>query len=250
MLLVVRTVCGLTGLISVSLQAQTAVGFRSGFTEGTGIPPRGAVELDYGSSVTSAGDTRTYAVGELTAHIPLAQRAGLRLHLNSYTWIASPGATATGREDLGIGSALTLRETRAWRPMVALLTRLDAPSGSLPNRAREWRPAARFALAWQLPAGVALASNIGVALPSDHGTRFTQRYGSVWLARSVSRRVGSFGEVVAFDRASRSTASIYVLRGGISVLVSDALHVDLHASTQHGGAGPRRTMGVGLKERF
>jgi hypothetical protein len=189
-------------------------------------------------------------LGRSRSSVPLAKRVGLRLHLNSYTWIASPGATATGREDLGIGTATVLRESRAWRPMVALLTRLDAPSGTLPSRARAWRPAARLALAWQLPAGVALASNIGLALPSDQGARFSQRYGSLWLARSLSRRVGSFTEVVAFDRESRSAASTVLLRGGITVLASHRLHVDLHASTQRGGAGPRRTVGVGLKERF
>jgi hypothetical protein len=181
------------------------------------------------------------AVGE-TRRVATASEL---LHLDRVT-----RRDATGREDLGIGTATVLRESRAWRPMVALLTRLDAPSGTLPSRARAWRPAARLALAWQLPAGVALASNIGLALPSDQGARFSQRYGSLWLARSLSRRVGSFTEVVAFDRESRSAASTVLLRGGITVLASHRLHVDLHASTQRGGAGPRRTVGVGLKKRF
>lgn len=240
----------LVGVGPAPVQAQGNVGFRSGFTEGTGIPPRGAVDLDAGSSVTAVGSTRTFAAGELTAHIPLATRFGLRVHLNSYTWVASRGAVTTGREDVGFGTATTLRDTRGWRPMIALLTRMDAPTSNLTNRVHEWRPLAKFALAWQLPAGFALASNLGVAHLSDHGTRFTQTFGSAWVARRFSPRIGSFSEIVAADREQRFGRPTYVLRSGVTLLATRAVHIDVHASTQLGASSPRRTFGVGLKERF
>ncbi|GAB1343451.1 transporter [Gemmatimonas sp.] len=240
----------MSGTVSTVAHAQSPVGFRSGFTEGTGIPPRGSIEADYGSSVTRSGDTRTLTAGEVTVHIPLARQFGVRVHLNSYNWTTSPAGTVEGREDIGFGTATAFRAARDWHPMVALLTRLDTPSGSLAGRAHALRPAAKIVLAWQLPAGVTLASNLGVARPGDHGTRFTQRFGSVWIARGFTPRIGSFSEVVLTDRERSAGPSTTVLRGGLTLRASHTVHVDLHASTQLGGAQPRRTLGLGVKERF
>jgi hypothetical protein len=120
--------------------AQGSVGFRSGFTEGNGIPPRGRVDVDYGGSAIDAGRMRAYTAGEVVAHIPLSRRAGLRLHVNSYAWVTTPQARATGREDIGVGSAFIVRSNAGWRPATALLTRIDLPSGSLPGVGNGWRP--------------------------------------------------------------------------------------------------------------
>jgi hypothetical protein len=237
-------------MVAKPSHAQGGVGFRSGFTEGNGIPPRGAVELDYGSSVAQAGSTHSYTAGELVAHIPLSRRAGLRLHLNSYSWISSPQSQAAGREDMGFGTALIMSTNAGWRPDAALLTRVDVPSGSLPGQGNAWRPAAKAALAWRLPVGLTLASNLGLASQRANGNRFSQRFGSLWLGRSVTTRVGSFAEIFAFDRESNAGPSTRYVRGGVTLRASRDVHFDLHASTQLGAAAPRRSLGVGLKQRM
>lgn len=230
--------------------AQDAVGFRSGFTEGNGIPPRGRVELDYGTSVTDAAGSRGFTAGEVTAHVPLTRRFGMRLHFNSYTRIKTPQATVAGREDMGIGTAFKVRANVGWWPATALLTRIDVPSGSLPGQGNAWRPTAKVALAWQLPAGVTLASNIGVAVPGSHGSRFTQHFGSLWLGRGITERVGSFAEVFAFDREARTGPSTRHVRGGLTVLVTNSFHVDVNASALLGSAASRRSFGIGVKHRL
>jgi hypothetical protein len=226
------------------------VGFRSGFTEGNGIPPRRRVELDYGTSVTDAAGTRGFTAGEVTAHVPLTLRFGFRLHFNSYTWTKTPTATVAGREDMGIGTALKVRANVGWRPATALLTRIDMPSGSLPGQGNAWRPTAKVALAWQLPAGVTLASNIGVAVPGSQGSRFTQHFGSLWLGRHITERFGSFAEVFAFDKEARTGPSTRYARGGLTMLVTNTLHLDVNASTQLGNPTSRRSFGIGVKHRL
>ena len=230
--------------------AQSPVGFRSGFTEGNGIAPRGRVDVDYGSSVSTAGDTRSVTAGEVVAHVPLSGRFGLRLHFNSYAWVRTPQAQVAGREDMGIGTALNVRPNVGWRPATALLTRLDVRSGSLPGEASPWRPTVKVALGWRLPAGVTLASNIGLAALDTRGDRYTQHFGSLWLGRTITGRVGSFAEAFAFSREARSGPSTRYVRGGVTVLVTNRMHLDVNASTQLGSAGERRTLGIGMKHRM
>ncbi|AMW05591.1 hypothetical protein GEMMAAP_13790 [Gemmatimonas phototrophica] len=232
------------------VSAQGVVGFRSGFTEGNGIPPRSRVDLDYGSSATNAAGTWGFTAGEVTAHVPMTRRFGMRLHFNSYTWVRTPQATVAGREDMGIGTALRVRDNVGWRPATALLTRVDMPSGSLPGQGNAWRPTVKAALAWQLPAGVSLASNLGLAVPGSQGARFTQAFGSLWFGRNVKGPVGSFAEVFAFDREARSGPATRHVRGGLTVLVTNSFHLDLNASTQFGTPAPRRSFGLGVKHRL
>ena len=235
---------------SQNAAAQGTVGFRSGFTEGNGVPPRGRVDVDYGTSALDAGSMRQYTAGEVTAHVPVTQRFGVRLHLNSYAWIDTPQDDAAGREDMGVGTSFILRPNAGWRPATAVLTRLDVPSGSLPGRANTWRPTAKVALAWRIPAGVTVASNIGLSSLAANDRRYTQRFGSLWLGRNVTRRLGSFAEVFAFDREAPSGPSTRFMRGGVTVLLTNAIHLDVNASTQIGAAVPRRAVGIGVKHRM
>jgi hypothetical protein len=230
--------------------AQSPVGFRSGFTEGNGIPPRGRVDVDYGSSVSAAGAARSVTAGEVVAHVPLSRRLGLRLHFNSYAWVRTPQAQVAGREDMGIGTALNVRPNVGWRPATALLTRMDVRSGSLPGEASAWRPTVKVALGWRLPTGVTLTSNIGLAALNTRGERSTQHFGSLWLGRTITGRVGSFAEAFAFSREARSGPSTRYVRGGVTVLVTNRMHLDVNASTQLGSAGERRTLGIGMKHRM
>jgi hypothetical protein len=208
------------------------------------------VDLDYGSSATNAAGIWGFTAGEVTAHVPMTRRFGVRLHFNSYTWVKTPQATVAGREDMGIGTALALRDNVGWRPATALLTRVDVPSGSLPGQGNAWRPTVKAALAWRLPAGIGLASNLGVAVPGTHGARFTQTFGSLWLGRTIKGPVGSFAELFAFDREARTGPSTRYARGGLTVLVTNSFHLDLNASTQFGTSTPRRSFGVGVKHRL
>jgi Putative MetA-pathway of phenol degradation len=236
--------------MSDAAAAQGAVGFRSGFTEGNGIPPRGKMDVDYGSSVANIGGARSYTAGEVVAHVPLSRRFGLRLHLNSYAWVNTGTTQFSGREDMGVGAAFALRASNGWRPAAALLTRVDLPNGSLSRRGPVSRPTLKAALAWRLPMGVAMASNIGLASLYAADDHYTQRFGSLWLGRQITRRVGGFTEVFAFDREAPSGPSTRYARAGITVLVTNAIHLDVNASTQLGGASPRRTLGLGAKHRM
>ena len=234
----------------VTAGAQGTVGFRSGFTEGNGIPPRGRVDLDYGGSAIDAGSMRAYTAGEVVAHIPLSRRVGVRLHLNSYAWVTTPQARSDGREDMGVGTSFIVRSNAGWRPATALLTRIDMPNGSLPGLGNAWRPTAKVVLGWRLPAGVSLASNLGLASLDAQGTRLRQQFGSLWLGRNITRRLGSFAEAFAFDREARSGPATRYMRGGVTVLITNTVHLDVNASTQLGGAAPRRTLGIGVKHRL
>jgi hypothetical protein len=208
------------------------------------------VDVDYGASIMTAGATRGVSAGEVTAHVPITRRVGVRFHLNSYEWVRTPQATITGRDDMGIGGAVLLRDIDGWRPSAALLVRVDVPSGSLPGRGNAWRPSAKAALQWRLPAGLSVASNIGVAMSGAADARDTQRFGSLWLGRALTSRVGSFTEMFAFDHDALKGPSTRSVRAGVTILVTNSLHLDVNASTQLGASTARRTLGLGVKHRL
>jgi hypothetical protein len=218
------------------------IGFRSGFTEGAVTTRPGTLTVDAGASARWAGGTRTYRAGEFNLRVPAARWVEARLYLNSYAWRRSGIEPAAGREDVSVAVAATLLTHRGLRPVSALIIRLDAPTGSLPDRSRSWRPSARLSLGWELPGRVALHGNLGVA---DDG----RAAASAWVSRRVAGPLGAYIEAYGWTRERAGGPSTAYLHGAITCLVRSWMHVDLHAGLGSAAAGSPRWIGIGVRQR-
>jgi hypothetical protein len=225
------------------------IGFRSGLTEGAVTTRPGTLTVDAGSSVRSAGPTTTWRVGELNIRAPLSGRLEARLYANAYAWRRSPAGVASGREDLALAMAAMLVGYRGWRPVTTVIVRLETPTGSLPGRGRAWRPGARLVMGWELPGRVALHTNLGRSTETSGGRQFDRELASVWLARRLAGPIGMYAEVLGATREQPGGRAAGYLHGGVTVLVTPSIHLDLHGGLGSGSAGAPRWFGVGMRQR-
>lgn len=221
----------------------TPIGFRSGFTEGAVTTRPGTLTLDAGTSARWTDGTSTYRIGELNVRVPMSRRVEARLYLNSYARQRSGGDVADGREDASLALAATVLTHRRFRPVAAVILRVDTPSGTLPGRDRSWRPSARVSLGWELPGRVALHGNLGLA---DGG----RAAASIWLSRRLSGSLGAYAEVYGWTSERADGRSTRYLHGALTYLVRPWMHVDLHAGLGSAAAGSPRWIGVGVRHRI
>ena len=227
----------------------TPIGFRSGFTEGAATTRPGTLTLDASASVRWAEGTTTYRVGELNVRAPMSRRVEVRLYANSYAWRLTGVEQAAGREDASVAIASMVLTHRGFRPVAALILRLDTPTGSLPGRERSWRPSARWSLGWELPGRVALHCNVGIARETRAAENYSREFASVWLSRRLAGRLGAYAEAYGSTRERPDGPSTRYLHGALTYLVRSWMHVDLHAGLGSAAAGSPRWIGIGVRQR-
>lgn len=221
----------------------TPIGFRSGFTEGAVTTRPGTLTLDAGASARWTDGTRGYRFGEFNVRVPLSARVEGRIYANSYAWRRIGNDLAGGREDASLALAAMVLTHRGFRPVAAVILRLDTPTGTLPGRDRSWRPSARASLGWELPGRVALHSNLGLA----DGGRATA---SIWLSRRLVGPLGAYAEVYGWTSERPGGPSTRYLHGALTYLVRSWMHVDLHTGVGSPGAGSPRWIGIGVRQRI
>jgi len=225
------------------------IGFRSGFTEGAATTRPGTLTFDAGASVRWAEGTTTYRFGELNVRAPISRRIEGRVYANSYAWRLTGDQLAAGREDLSLAVASMVLTHRGFRPVAALIVRLDTPTGTLPGRERSWRPSARWSFGWELPGRVALHCNLGIARETRTAEDYSREFASVWLSRRLAGRLGAYAEAYGSTRERPDGPATRYLHGALTLLVRSWMHVDLHAGLGSAAAGSPRWVGIGMRQR-
>jgi hypothetical protein len=228
----------------------TPIGFRSGFTEGGVTTRPGTLTVDAGASVRWTGSTTVYRFGEFNVRAPLTGRLEARLYASSYAWRQTSTDAVNGREDMSVAVAAMLVAYRGIRPVTTMIVRLDTPTGSLPGREHSWRPSGRAVLGWELPGRIALHCNVGLAGESVGGRHFAREFASLWLFRRVAGPLGVYGEVYGSTRERPDGGSTQYVHGGITYLIRQGVHADLHAGAGSTSAGSPRWIGVGVRQRI
>src|SRR5258708_893507 len=126
----------------------TPIGFRTGLTEGVVTTRPGTLTVDAGGSARWSGGAAIYRAGEFNLRMPFTRRLEGRFYANSYAWRRDRTANPNGREDFSLAMAAMLLTYRGIRPVMALIVRLDTPTGTLPGREPTWRPSARSSIGW------------------------------------------------------------------------------------------------------
>jgi hypothetical protein len=226
---------------------------RPDFTESAGTIAPGRFQLEGGYTFSRSGTDRQHAYGEVLLRIGTGARSELRVGMNSYSVTTMPGSALFGLEDMEIGAKFKLVEpskTGLRHPRVSLLIGTTLPTGSSAYRENAIQPEAKFLLAWELTERLGLSSNIGLALPSEQGRRFTQLIGSLSASYSLADRLGSYVEYYGLLPGGRGGPNANYVNAGLTYLLSDDLQIDARIGRGLSGTRPDDFYGVGAAVRW
>jgi hypothetical protein len=226
---------------------------RPDFTEGTATVPVGMAQLENGYTATREADVRGQTIGEGLLRIAVAERAEIRLGVNSYATTKAGPTRAAGFEDPSVGFKLRLVAPDAARsrlvPELSLLGVTTLPSRRGPFRESTVQPEAKLAAGWEVSERVGLSSNLGFGSATESRRRFSQLSASGSLGYAVSARVGAFAEYYGLT-AGPGAGLAHYFDGGVTYLLTPNLQVDARGGAGANGPAPDRLWGVGLSTRW
>jgi len=222
---------------------------RPDFTESSEtIHPR-RVQLEFGYTFDRSGDVETHTVGEILARVGVRDNLELRLGINSYANIDSPGGELSGPEDTFLGLKIKLLEGQGEHseavPHIALVGGTSVPTGGDEITTDEWEPEFVLSLAWDLSERFALGSNLGFAYLAAGEDRFRQVSGIIALGYSLSGKVGTYVEYYGFLPSGEDVPNTGYLNGGFTYLVNNDFQLDIRAGVGHNDPDPEYFVGFG-----
>lgn len=227
---------------------------RPDFTESPSVVGRRTVQLEAGTTYARSRTVASSALGEVLIRAGVADRAEVRVGLNSYVRSGPVGAAFTDRvggwEDASVGAKLAIVEPAAGGgPAVSLLVGTSLPTGSRSLRRAAPEPDAKLALAWALGERWAVSSNLNYALLADvDGGRTGEASASLSLGRALAPRVSGYLEAYAF-RPRGADGTQYV-NGGATVLLTNDLQLDARVGAGVGRGGRDYFGGLGVARRW
>jgi hypothetical protein len=233
--------------------AEPIVTDRPDFTESPFIVPTGMVQIENGYSAAREGPVRSQTFGEMLVRVPVAERAELRLGLNSYATAAVGRAREEGFEDptLGLKVKLFTPAESAGRlvPHVALLATTAVPTSRDTFRESTVQPDAKLAADWSLTSRLGFAANAGLGSATSDHERFSQLLASASFAYDLAARAGVFAEYYGYTAAPGAGFANY-FDGGLTYLVTPNVQLDVRTGVGANGSTPDRLWGVGLSTRW
>jgi hypothetical protein len=243
-----------SGIAAQQSDDEPLVTDRPDFTESSEtIHPR-RVQLEFGYTFERSGDVEIHTVGEILARVGVRDNLELRLGINSYANIDSPGGELSGPEDTFLGLKIKLLEGQGKYgdavPHIALIGGTSVPTGGDEITTDEWEPEFVLALAWDLSERFALGSNLGFAYLAEGEDRFSQVSGSIALGYSLSEKVGAYVEYYGFLPSGKEGPDTGFLNGGFTYLVNNDFQLDLRAGIGHNDPDPEYFVGLGAAVRL
>lgn len=227
---------------------------RPDFTEGTGIIPRGHVQIEGGTTLTRVEDEDATTFGELLVRIGAGKRWEARIGVPSYNQVDTPAGEITGFDDPALGIKYRFTEEAGdlapGQPAVALVLETSVPAGDEELTDDEWVPAAVLALDWDLGERFGLGANVGYSYAPGDDEQLHQFFASVTGGFSLTDRLGSYLEWYGFSKETEDGPTTHYVDGGISYLINSDLIVDARVGTGLNEADPDWYVGVGAAVRF
>ncbi len=221
---------------------------RPDFTESTLSIPRGHVQLELGMTYEDldGADLETY--GELLVRLGLGGGWEARIGVPSYQRLDTSGRDLSGFGDVSIGAKRALGQFGGTD--VAVLVATSVPTASGDFESSSWQPDAALALAWELPNGWSLGSNIGWTYADGGDDRFHQYRVSVALGVPTGSRSGAFFEAYAFSEEYDGGDTATYVDAGLTYLVNDDLQLDARIGYGLSDAEVDLFFGAGLVARW
>ena len=227
---------------------------RPDFTESTEVVPLRRVQLEGGVTYSRTSDEKGYTLGEFLLRVNTGPRTELRVGVNSYALVRSPGGNAYGWEDPTLGMKVKLADgderPGLRRPDIGLILQTTLPVGAPAYREETLQPEAKLCLAWDLCERVQMSSNLNYAWVSEESERFGQFSGTLSFAYALSDRVGSYLEYFGFFPGEEAGGNRSYVNGGFTYLVTDDFQLDARAGFGMNPTRPDGFFGVGASRRW
>lgn len=227
---------------------------RPDFTESTETVARGMRQLEAGTTFSRTFAERNGSVGEALLRIGVARRTELRVGLNSFSMARSGGATASGFEDISLGTKIKLLDggpAGSLKPALSLIVASSLPTGANEFRARKPQPEMKFGAAWDITSRVAFSSNLNYARVSEAAADYGEFAATGSVGVTLTDRLGAYAEYFTFmPTAVNLSASRYV-NGGFTYGLTDNLQLDLRSGFgAHRRADLDYFFGAGVSRRW
>jgi hypothetical protein len=216
------------------------------------VVPPGFVQLETGiDGAVEGGEPRseTAAFGSTLARIGLVEGVELRLGWGGWEREEDGGAVAEGAADAALGLKVRLCEARGARPRAALLAGVSLPVGARGRSSERHDPAVRLAFAHDLPAGVGLGYNLGMAWAGEE----SRLEYSVTAGFGLGERLGAFVELFGdapVDAPAGGAGPAHAADAGLTLLVTPRLQLDLAAGAGLTDEAPDRFLTAGVSIRW
>ena len=186
---------------------------RPDFTESARTVPKGLTQIEAGATFERSGHDKTATIGETLIRIGAGNSAEIRVGVPSYIDLRG-GAKSDGFDSAFLGAKFVLVKRENF--LISVLLGSTLPTGSRRIAPRDYNVEAVLASETALSDKVGLAFNLGYGRPNEGNGRFSQFFGSASFGFDVSRRVGAYTEVYAFNRDESGGKSRQFVNGGFT----------------------------------
>lgn len=235
---------------------------RPDFTESSSTVGLGVVQVEMGYTYTRDdridGRKNEHSFPETLFRIGmLAEWFEFRL---AWNWGESaenafgvPFDTASGAEDLYLGSKLALTPQECMLPETALILQMTVPSGSDELTADEVLPGFNYIYGWEINDNWATAgsSQLNRAVDDTTGDAYVEFAQSWTVAQGWTDTIGSYTEWFVLVPSSADTNSTeHYFNGGFTYLFTDNVQWDVRAGVGLNDAADDYFVGSGLSVRM
>lgn len=224
---------------------------RPDFTESAAVVPLGRTQLEAGETFGRESGSEYLSLGEALLRIGVAPRLELRVAGNSYGVTRDGSAIGTGFEDASVGVKYALTdEPRGWRPQLAVIGAVTLPTGTRTMSAQRTLPELKLLAAWDVTDRIGFATNANWAHAVRDGFAHDEWSASGSVSFAATDRLGLYAEAFAFREHMATWIRRDYVNGGLTVLLSNDLQLDLRAGR---GPSPSRGdyfTGLGLSHRW
>lgn len=251
----IAALCLLTACAGGHPRTAPLVSDRPDFTEGADVVGSGVVQVEGGTSVSTAGEDRNVTIGEGLVRIGAGDRAELRLGVSSVGVAKIAGEQSTRLGDASLGVKLILSEPHEehspFRPTIALVATTSLPTTAPEHHApRRIVPEAKLAAGWDFNERLSLGVNVVAARPVEENERFTEYARSASVGFALTHRIGTFAEhYESIARRAESVTSRYN-DIGVTFGVTPNLQLDARVGTGGRSGAYEHFFGVGIARRW
>ena len=233
---------------------------RPDFTEASVTVGRNVLQIESGYTFGQDDDedgvrTQSHSVGEVLVRYGIAvDWLELRLGvapISASLQEAGGDRSASGVEDLYIGSKLALTPQAGWLPETAIVPQMTLPTGSDEFTNGEALPGINLLYGWDVNDFLSTAGSTQVNRAMDNGQDYAEWAQSWTVGYGLADRVGAYTEWFAFLPHGASEAQPeHYFNAGLTVLLTDDVQWDIRSGAGLNDAAEDFFCGTGLSVRF